>query len=194
LKPKFTKRPTPAGKFYRLNHFIQARQVRLLDESGKQVGIVTKEEALMKAQAAGVDVVEIAPNANPPVAKLIDYKKFKYLEARKSREEKKKQKNVGVKEVRLSPFIGEHDLKVRSQQAKEFLAEGNQLKISIPFRGRAITRKEFGFEVMRKFIAELVEVKVVREAHFEGKILVAMIAPDKKTSKNEIPVQSTQAV
>lgn len=190
MKPRYTRPNQSRGKFYRLNYFIQAPQLRLLDESGKQIGLVTKEEALRRARDAGIDVVEIAPNASPPVAKLIDFKKFKYLESKKSREEKKKQKHVGVKEVRLSPFIGEHDLEVRSTQAQEFLDEGNQVKISIPFRGREITRKEFGFNVMKKFLAELTEAKVVREAHFEGKILVAMIAPDKKARKTEVNDES----
>lgn len=175
----------PRGKFYRLNYFIQAKSLRLLDETGKQLGIVTKEDALRKAKEAGIDVVEIAPHANPPVARLIDFKKFKYLEAKKTREERKKQKRVGIKEVRLRPFIGSHDLGVRINQAREFLLEGNQLKISIPFRGREITRKEFGFEVLNRFLKELAEIKVVRPGHFEGKVLVALVAPDKKSGKDE---------
>lgn len=170
----------PRGKFYRLNYFIQARELRLLDAAGKQIGIVTKEEALRKAHDAGVDVVEIAPNSKPPVAKLIDFKKFKYLEAKKEREEKKKQKHVGIKEVRLRPFIGEHDLAVRVAQAKIFLDEGNQLKISIPFRGREITHKEFGFDILNKFLSRLAEIKLVRAGHFEGKVLVAQVVSDKK--------------
>ncbi|RJQ29959.1 translation initiation factor IF-3 [Candidatus Parcubacteria bacterium] len=186
MKPRYHKRVQSAPKkFYRLNYFIQARELRLLDGNGKQVGIVTKEQALQKAREMGVDVVEIAPKANPPVAKLIDFKKFKYLEAKKTQEEKKKQKNVGVKEIRLRPFIGDHDLEVRTEQAKEFLASGNQVKISIPFRGREITRKEFGFDVMRKFMAELADTKVVREPHFEGRIMVATIAPDKKSKEKD---------
>lgn len=155
--------------------------MRLLDTEGKQIGIVTKEEALKKGRELGIDVVEIAPKANPPVARLIDFKKFKYLEARKTREEKKKNKNVSVKEIRLRPFIGEHDLEVRRQQAQEFLNEGNQVKISIPFRGREITRKEFGFGVIKRFLEVLQDQKIVREAHFEGRVLVTMIAPDKKS-------------
>ncbi len=170
----------PRGKFYRLNFFIQAKELRLLDEEGKQIGVVTKEEALKRAREAGVDVVEIAPSAKPPVAKLIDFKKFKYLEAKKQRDEKKKQKHVGIKEIRLSPFIGPHDLDVRVTQAKEFLNDGNSVKISIPFRGREITRKEFGYNVLNQFLGALPETKVVRQGHFEGRILVAMITPDKK--------------
>ena len=173
----------PRGKFYRLNYFIQARELRLLDEHGKQIGVVTKDEASRRARELGIDVVEIAANAKPPVAKLIDFKKFKYLEAKKEREEKRKQKHVGIKEVRLSPFIGNHDLETRLAQSKEFLEEGNQLKISIPFRGREITRKEFGFEVLNKFLKLLNDVKIVRPGHFEGRVLVAQVVMEKKKER-----------
>jgi translation initiation factor IF-3 len=154
--------------------------VRLLDEEGKQIGIVTKLEALQKAKELDIDVVEIAPKAKPPVAKLIDFKKFKYQEAKKEQEIRKSQKNVGVKEIRLRPFIGQHDFDTRLNRAKEFLADGNQVKLSLFFRGREITRKEFGFDVMKRFIAGLSAVRVVREPHLEGKVLAAMVVPDKK--------------
>lgn len=175
----------PRGKFYRINYFIQSPTLRLLDGTGKQIGIVPKQEALRLAREARVDVVEVAPNAKPPVAKLIDFKKFKYLEAKKARDEKKKQKHVGIKEVRLRPFIGDHDLEVRLTHAKEFLESGNQLKISLPFRGREITRKEFGSKVMNKFLEGLKEIKLVRPPHFEGKVLVALVVPDKKSAKTD---------
>jgi len=151
-----------------------------LDEEGKQIGVVTKIEALQKAKELNIDVVEIAPNADPPVAKLIDYKKFKYQEAKKDRESRKSQKNVGVKEVRLRPFIGDHDFLTRVAKAKEFLSDGNQVKVSIFFKGREITRKEFGYAMIKKFLATFEAIKVVREPHMEGKTLVAMIVSDKK--------------
>ncbi len=154
--------------------------VRLLDEEGKQIGIVTKLEALQKAKELDLDVVEIAQNAKPPVAKLIDFKKFKYQEAKKEQEIRKSQKNVGVKEIRLRPFIGQHDFDTRLNKAKDFLKDGNQVKLSLFFRGREITRKEFGFDVMKRFIAGLSAVRVVREPHLEGKVLSAMVVPDKK--------------
>lgn len=167
-------------KFYRLNYQITAPELRLLDEEGKQIGVVTKIEALQKAKEHGLDVVEIAPNATPPVAKLIDYKKFKYQEAKKERESKKGQKNVSVKEIRLRPFIGAHDFDTRLAQAIEFLSEGNQVKITLTFKGREITRKEFGFSVIKRFIESLKDVKVVREPKMLGKILEAMVVSDKK--------------
>lgn len=155
--------------------------MRLLDEEGKQIGVVSKLEALQKAKELNLDVVEVASKAVPPVAKLIDYKKFKYQEAKKEREIRKNQKHVGVKEVRLRPFMGEHDFQTRVDWAKEFLSDGNQLKITVLFKGREITRKEFGFEIMKKFIASVAPAKIVREPHLEGKTLVAMAVPEKKS-------------
>jgi translation initiation factor IF-3 len=165
---------------YRLNYQITSPQLRLLDEDGKQIGVVTKLEALQKAKELNIDVVEISANANPPVAKLIDFKKFKYQEAKKERESKKNQKNVGVKEIRLRPFIGQHDFDTRLAKAQDFLKDGNQVKIVVFFRGREITRKEFGFEVMKKFIASLESIRIVREGHLEGRTLVSMVVADKK--------------
>lgn len=169
-------------KYYRLNYQITAPKLRLLDEAGKQIGIVDKFAALKQAQAEGKDLVEIAAKASPPVVKLIDFKKFKYLEAKKEREGRKNVKHVTLKEIRLSPFIGEHDLQTRVAKGREFLQEGNQVKIAVVFRGREITHKEFGFNVMNKAIAALTEIsKVARSPYFEGKILIAVLAPDKKT-------------
>jgi translation initiation factor IF-3 len=154
--------------------------LRLLSEDGKQIGVVSKIEALQKAQELGLDVVEIAPNAKPPVAKLIDFKKFKYQESKKERESKKSQKNVGVKEIRLRPFIGEHDFVTRKNKAEEFLKEGNQVKVAVFFRGREITRKEFGVTLMKRFLDGFESIRVVREPRMEGRSLVAMIVTDKK--------------
>jgi translation initiation factor IF-3 len=165
---------------YRINYQITSPQLRLLDEAGKQIGILSKLEALQKAKELNLDVVEIAPKAVPPVAKLIDYKKFKYQEQKKERESKKSQKNVGVKEIRLRPFIGQHDFDTRVTQAKEFLKDGNQVKINVIFKGREITRKEFGYNVIKRFITGLESVKIVKEPHMEGKALVTMVVPEKK--------------
>ncbi|OGG23656.1 translation initiation factor IF-3 [Candidatus Gottesmanbacteria bacterium RIFCSPLOWO2_01_FULL_43_11b] len=155
--------------------------MRLLDEAGKQIGVVSKLEALQKAKEAGIDVVEIAQNAKPPVAKLIDFKKFKYQESKKERESRKSQKNVGVKEIRLRPFIGAHDFNTRVAKGKEFLKDGNQVKLSVFFRGREITRKEFGYDIMKRYIGQMESIKVVREPHMEGRTLVAMLVNVKKS-------------
>lgn len=158
--------------------------MRLLDETGKQIGVLTKQEALRLAQQEEKDLVEIAAKAQPPVVKLIDFKKFKYLEAKKDREGRKNVKHVGIKEVRLSPFMGEHDFNTRISQAGAFVGEGNQLKIAVPFRGRQLAHKEFGFEMIKKAITKLETVaKVVKEPHFEGKVLVATLAPSKEAKE-----------
>lgn len=150
-----------------------------MDESGKQIGIKDKNEALKLAQAENKDLVEIAPNSKPPVVKLIDFKKFKYLEAKKEREARKKVKHVTVKEIRLSPFMSEHDLKIKMKKGEGFLKEGNQLKINIPFKGREITHKEFGLGIMQKAITALQNYgKVSRAPYFEGRILVSILTPN----------------
>jgi translation initiation factor IF-3 len=172
------------SKFYRLNYQIVAQTIRLLDENGKQIGIISKQDALKKAQAEEKDLVEIAPHAQPPVVKLIDFKKFKYLEAKKEREQRKNIKHVGVKEIRLSPFMGQHDYQVRIGQAEEFLKDGNQLKISLPFRGREITHKEFGYAMINKAIGDLLKVgKSVKNPYMEGRVLVTILAPSKVEKK-----------
>lgn len=171
------------SRFYRINVAIQALELRVIDESGKQIGILSKQEALSKARNLGLDLVEIAPKAKPPVARIIDFKKFKYLESKKKKQEKKAQKNVETKEVRLSPVIGQHDFDVRLQQAKQFLKGGNPLKISVPFKGRMITRKQFGYKVMDRFIKALESVKVVRDPKFEGRVLVAHVVREKEKLK-----------
>ncbi|OGG06921.1 translation initiation factor IF-3 [Candidatus Gottesmanbacteria bacterium RIFCSPHIGHO2_02_FULL_40_24] len=170
-------------KYYRLNYQIQALQLRLIDEKGLQLGILDRNEALKLAQKEGKDLVEVAPNAVPPVVRIIDFKKFKYLEAKKEREARKKVKNVSVKEIRLSPFMGDHDFKTRMSQAEDFLKDGNQLKISIPFRGREITKKEFGMEMAKKAINQLSNIaRIVKEPHFEGRVLVTILASQKSAN------------
>lgn len=167
-------------KYYRLNYQITAPTVRLLDEKGKQLGVVDRQEALKKAQQEEKDLVEIAANAKPPVVKLIDFKKFKYLEAKRERDSKKAAKNVGVKEIRLSPFMGQHDFDTRVTKAEEFLKEGNQLKLNLPFRGREIIRKDWGMETMNRAIQRLENVsKVIKSPYMEGRVLVSILAPVK---------------
>lgn len=180
-------------KYYRINHQITAPKLRVLDDAGKQIGVLDRFEALRRAQVEEKDLVEIAPKANPPVVKLIDFKKFKYLEAKKQRESRKNVKHVGVKEIRLSPFMGQHDFLVRVGQGHEFLTHGNQLKISLPFRGREITKKEFGMEVIRKSITQLEDVaKVIKEPHFEGRVLVAILAPFKGSNKQDAKAENEE--
>ena len=170
-----------------MNYQISAPQIRLLDDKGKQIGIIEKNEALRRAKTEEKDLVEIAPNAKPPVVKLIDYKKFKYLEEKKKRESGKSVKNVGIKGIRLSPFIGTHDLQVRINQGKSFLEDGNQLKIMVAFKGRQIIHKNFGFDIMNKVVEALKEQsKVIKSPYFEGKVLASILSPYKKGADKNV--------
>lgn len=156
-----------------------------MDEKGNQIGIVSKLEALQKAKELSLDVVEIAGNAKPPVAKLIDFKKFKYQESKKERESRKNVKNVGVKEVRLRPFIEQHDFDTRLKRAQEFIDDGNQVKVTVMFKGRELGRKQFGFEVMNRFMKSVVGAKTVRDPRMEGRVLASMLVPNKKGDTKE---------
>lgn len=172
-------------KIYRVNERIFASQLRVLDTEGKQIGIISKFEALEKAKSQGLDLVEIAPAAKPPVAKIIDFKKFLYQEAKKSREEKKKSKTSETKEVRLGPFMSDNDLGVMSKRAREFLLNGNKVRLIVIFKGRQITHPEFGHNILDKVLESLKDVsKVERERHLEGKKLMILISPEKHHSEN----------
>ena len=163
-------------KFYRINQRIFAQQLRLLDAEGKQKKKKKKEEALRLANEQGLDLVEIAPQAKPPVAKLIDYNKFLYQQEKKKKEEKKKAKVSETKEVRLGPFMSDNDLQVMIRRTREFLQDSDKVKLVVKFRGRQITRSEFGKDVVNKVVAAVSDIsKVDRETHFEGKQLIALL-------------------
>lgn len=170
-------------KFYRTNERIAALTLRVLDGQSKQIGILPKYEALNKARELGLDLVEIAPLANPPVAKIIDFKKFLYQEEKKKREEKRKSKSSETKEVRLGPFMDDHDLDVRVRRVREFLSNNDKVRLVVRFKGRQITHPEFGRELINKVIKTLSDTaRVEREPHFEGKQLITLIIPEKKKS------------
>lgn len=167
-------------KFYRINQQVQAREIRLTDSSGKQIGIVLRDEALKRAQELGVDLVEIAPNAKPPVSRLIDFKKFLYQEAKRKREERKKTGISETKEIRMGPFTAAHDLSVRINRAKKFLKEGYRIKIVVKFSGRQMAHPVFGQKTLQSFLDSISEIsKVEREPHFEGRLLWTFVSPMK---------------
>lgn len=160
--------------------------MRVLDAEGKQVGVLTKEEALRMAHEQELDLVEIAPLAKPPVVKIIDYNKFLYQMDKKKREEKRKAKVSETKELRMGPFISGHDLEVRVRQARGFLEDGDKVRLVVRFRGRQITHPEIGRQLIQKIVESLNDVsKVDREAHFEGKQLVALLSVEKGKKHNE---------
>ncbi len=162
----------------RINDRIRISPVRLVDEDGEQLGIVPTDEARAMATDRGLDLVEVAPNARPPVCKLMDYGKHKYEQQRKLREARKKQHNVTVKEVKLRPKIEKHDLDFKLRHARRFLEEGDKVKVTLMFRGREITHPELGVRVLEKVQAELEDVGGVEVgiAH-EGRTMTMMLAP-----------------
>lgn len=182
------KRQRDTRFFYRVNERITSPQLRVLDSLGKQIGVMQRFEALRQAKIEGLDLVEIAPNAHPSVAKIIDFKKFLYQQAKKRQEERKRAKVAETKEVRLGPFMDEHDLSVSIRRAQEFLGNGDKVRFVIRFMGRQITHPEFGREVLNKAIAEVANVsKIEREPHLEGRQLTAVLSPERKrrSAKNQ---------
>lgn len=175
------KRKQEQRKFYRTNERIFASTLRVLDNEGKQIGVLSKFEALKKAREEGIDLVEIAPMAKPPVAKIIDFKKFLYQEAKKKREEKKKAKVSETKEVRLGPFMSDNDLQVMVRRGREFITDGNKVKLVLKFRGRQITHPEFGKNIIARVVSALSDIsKVERDPHFEGNQLIALLTLERK--------------
>ena len=178
------KRKPEQRRFYRTNEQISASTLRVLDSEGKQIGLLSRFEAIQKARAANVDLVEIAPTASPPVAKIIDFKKFLYQESKRKKEEKRKAKISETKEVRLGPFMNAHDLEVMIRRARGFLENGDKVRLVLKFIGRQIVHPEFGQNILKKTIGALSDIsKVEREGRFEGKNLIAILTPEKKSAK-----------
>ncbi len=163
----------------RVNERIRAREVRVIAADGKQLGVIPFREALKMAEEQGFDLVEVAPNATPPVCRLLDYGKYKY--ELKKQAVAKKQKMQLVKEVNFRPNIGEHDLDVKINRIREFLEDGHKAKVRISFRGREITHPELGKELAEKIIERIIDVGLIDALpKFEGKSLIMVTAPKKK--------------
>ncbi|MBO9340600.1 MAG: translation initiation factor IF-3 [Roseiflexus sp.] len=165
----------------RINNRIRAREVRLIDENGAQVGIVSIRDALSMAEERGLDLVEVAPNAVPPVCRILDYGKFRYEQSKKEREARKNQKQVEVKQIRLEPKTNEHDLEVKAKQARRFLLEGDKVKFNLRFRGREIFHQEIGLEMLERMAEELRDISIVEQRPtMEGRVLTLLLAPNQK--------------
>ncbi|HRN70438.1 MAG TPA: translation initiation factor IF-3 [Candidatus Woesebacteria bacterium] len=175
---RFNRNKQP-GQFYYLNYRIQADQLRVIDSEGNLIGILSRDEAVKQAQAQEMDLVLIAPHANPPVAKITDFKKFLYTQEKKQREAKKGAKKSTVKDIQISLFIGAADLERMVEKAKEFLEEGNQVRLNLAMRGREVMKKDMGYEVMKKFITNLGEVNLAKEPRLEGRVIRSVISPKK---------------
>lgn len=165
------------------------REVRVIDENGQQMGIYPIHEALRLAYERNLDLVEVAPNAVPPVCRLLDYGKFQYERQKKEREARKAQKVIEVKEIRLRPRTGEHDLDTKVRHALNFLAEGSKVKVTVRFRGREITHPEIAREQLEEFIAKVGDAAVVEaQPSMDGKNLFLLLSPSpsgKKTAPAE---------
>ena len=149
-----------------------------LDETGTNIGVVSRQDAMDKATAAGMDLVEISPDAAPPVCKILDYGKFKYQEQKKSAEARKKQKIVEIKEIKLRPGIDDHDYDVKMRSIKRFFEEGDKVKVTLRFRGREMAHQSLGMDVLRRVKADLEPIaKVEAEPRFEGRQMVMVLAP-----------------
>ena len=161
-----------------INEQIRDKEIRLIDENGEQLGIVSSREAQKIADERKLDLVKIAPTAKPPVCRIMDYGKYKFDQAKKEKEARKKQKTVDVKELRLSPSIDTHDVQVKVKKANEFLKDGDKVKISIRFRGREIGHSKVGMQIMEDFAKATEEFGVVdKQPKMEGKSLVMFLAP-----------------
>jgi translation initiation factor IF-3 len=168
---------------YRVNHQIRVKEVRLIDENGQQVGIVPTNEALRLAEERGLDLVEIAPQARPPVCKILDYGKFKYEMQKKEKEARKKQKEhaIEVKDIKMNVRIDEHDLMVKLKHIKEFLEDGDKVRIRIRFRGREHAHPELGDKLIQRIMEEVGELGTMEnKPKKEGPFLTFSLMPKKK--------------
>ncbi|MCY9806958.1 translation initiation factor IF-3 [Lentilactobacillus senioris] len=167
-----------------VNDGIRAREVRLIGADGDQLGVKSRDEALKLADDADLDLVLVAPKAKPPVAKILDYGKYRFEQQKKDRESRKKQKIVNVKEVRLSPVIDVNDFNTKLKNARKFLAKGEKVRVSIRFKGRAITHKDIGRKVLDRMAEETADVaSVEQKPKMDGRSMFLMLAPKESDKK-----------
>ena len=165
-----------------INRQIRAKEVQLIGETGEKLGVLSLNEALEKAEEKNLDLVLVAPNANPVVCKIMNYGKYKFEQAKKEKEAKKKQKTLEVKELRVTPYIEEHDFEFKSKNARKFLIAGNKVKITVRFRGREVNNSKAGEVVLNKFIENLEDVATVeKKPKLEGRNMFTILA--KKAEK-----------
>ena len=178
----------------RINQQIRAPQIRVIDETGKQLGVMTPSEALRLAQEKDLDLVEVAPTANPPVCRLIDYGKYQYEQTKRERQARKAQKQVEIKEVRLRPKTSEHDTEVRVRQARKFLESGAKVKVRLRFRGREIQHPQVALKILEDFADSLSDVGEVEiRPNMEGRSLLMILAPISKGKPSKKPAAPKSA-
>ncbi|MAG59812.1 translation initiation factor IF-3 [Candidatus Woesebacteria bacterium] len=173
--------------YWRTNQNIRAPRLRVIDSENKQLGIFTFEEALKRAQKDGLDLVEIAAKANPPVAKIIDFAKFKYQQEKRERESRRKERRgTDQKEIWLTPFMGDNDYQVRLGRIKEFLGEGHKVRVTVRFKGRQMGHKEFGYKMTKKVVEDTKNTaRVDQQPKFLGRQLLMTITPSTESKKEE---------
>lgn len=177
------------SKDWRINEDIRVKEVRLVSEDGEQLGIVPIRDAMAIAIEKGLDLVEVAPSAKPPVCRLMDFGKFKFEQSKREKEARKKQKIISVKEVKLRPNIEDHDFEVKAKNARRFLSAGDKVKVTIMFRGREITHPDLGEKLSVKLAEQLSDISAVEKTpKVEGKNMVMILTPRldaDKSHKNE---------
>jgi translation initiation factor IF-3 len=166
------------NKGQRTNEMIRVREVRLIDDEGNQLGIVPTVDALRMAKDKDLDLVEVSPNANPPVCKILDFGKYRFEQEKKLRESKKNQKVLKLKEIRMQPKIGSGDLDTKAKHVQEFLNEGDKVKITVRFRGRELAHTELGFDVLNEVLKRLTSAyNIDKPAKMDGKMMSITISP-----------------
>ena len=171
----------------KVNREIRAPRVRVISQKGEQVGVLTLQEALMRAEQEGLDLVEIVPGSNPPVCKIINYGKFRYDQTKREKESKKSQHQIKIKEIKLKPNIDTHDLETKERHAREFVTKGNKVKITCTFRGREMAHPEIGEKLVQKFCEDLEDIATVETPpKMFGRMLTAVIAPGGKKKKEKV--------
>ena len=166
---------------YRINFRIEAREVRLIDAQGNMIGVVSTRDALARAEEAGLDLVEIAPTAAPPVCKILDYGKFKYEAQKKANAARKKQRVIEVKEIKMRPGIDDNDYNIKMKKVREFIDEGDKVKVTMRFRGREMAHQHLAMDILEKVKTEVGDIaKVEQFPKLEGRQMIMMIAPGKK--------------
>ncbi|MGA2968685.1 MAG: translation initiation factor IF-3 [Acidimicrobiales bacterium] len=172
---------------HRVNDRIRVDSIRLIDNEGNQRGVISTREALELARSLDLDLVEIAPTANPPVCRIMDYGKFKFDEAQKAKESRRKTLNVGVKEMKYRPKIGPGDFDTKTRLVERFLTEGHKVKITIMFRGRESAHPELGAKILDRIVEKLTDIAKIESApKLDGRNMIMVLGPDKKSKpKNE---------
>jgi translation initiation factor IF-3 len=170
--------PVPQKEGPRTNREIRAREVQLIDSEGRNLGVVQILDAQKLAEDAGLDLVEIVPSANPPVCKILDYGKFRFLEQKKQAEARKRQKTIEIKEIKLRPGIDDHDYDVKMRAVRRFFEEGDKVKVTLRFRGREMAHQDLGYKLLARVKEETNSIaKVEAEPSMEGRQMVMVLAP-----------------